>query len=189
MGINKVQYGNTTLIDLTSDTVTADKLMQGYTAHDRSGTFITGTATGGGSVTQDQDGYIVLPSTGGGGGGGAQELTGTFTGNGGISVQIPCNFAPNLIYVYGDLSGDITLRGIVTFSLIKDMDIYVVSDTSSSGVSEAVVYGTHGISGYNDSSNPHATYSNGILTLDNVTNSSSLRFASGVTYNYNLIGW
>lgn len=70
MGINKVQYGNTTLIDLTNDTVTADKLMQGYTAHDRSGAIITGTATGGGSVTQDQDGFIVLPPDGGGGGGG-----------------------------------------------------------------------------------------------------------------------
>ena len=67
MGINKVQYGNTTLIDLTSDTVTADKLLQGYTAHDRSGAQITGTATQGGSVTQDQDGFIVLPPTGGGG--------------------------------------------------------------------------------------------------------------------------
>ena len=42
MGINKVQYGNTVLIDLTSDTVTADKLMQGYTAHDRTGALITG---------------------------------------------------------------------------------------------------------------------------------------------------
>lgn len=71
MAINKVQYGNTVLLDLTSDTVTADKLMQGYTAHDRTGALITGTATGGGggSVTQDQDGFIVLPDTGGGGGG------------------------------------------------------------------------------------------------------------------------
>lgn len=67
MGINKIQYGNTTLIDLTADTVTADKLMQGYTAHDRTGAVITGTATGGGgSVTQDQDGFIVLPPDGGG---------------------------------------------------------------------------------------------------------------------------
>lgn len=68
MGINKVQYGNTTLIDLTSDTVTADKLMQGYTAHDRSGTLITGTATGGGgsggNVWQDQDGYVHLDDEG-----------------------------------------------------------------------------------------------------------------------------
>lgn len=47
MGINKVQYGNTVLIDLTNTTVSADKLMQGYTAIDRTGTLITGTATGG----------------------------------------------------------------------------------------------------------------------------------------------
>ena len=49
MGINKVQYGNTTLIDLTNDTVTPSVLMEGYTAHDRSGAVITGTATGGGT--------------------------------------------------------------------------------------------------------------------------------------------
>lgn len=55
MGINKVQYGNTVLIDLTSDTVTADKLMQGYTAHDRTGALITGTATGG--IDGDNLGY------------------------------------------------------------------------------------------------------------------------------------
>ena len=76
MGINKVQYGNTTLIDLTNDTVTADKLMQGYTAHDRSGALIIGTATQGGSVTQDQDGFIVLPPDGGGGGGDNTALKG-----------------------------------------------------------------------------------------------------------------
>lgn len=81
MGINKVQYGNTTLIDLTSDTVTADKLMQGYTAHDRTGALITGTATGGGSVTQDQDGFIILPPDGGGSPsvGGLVYETGTWT--------------------------------------------------------------------------------------------------------------
>lgn len=82
MAINKVVYGNNTLIDLTSDTVTADKLMQGYTAHDASGAIITGTATGGGgSVTQDQDGFIVLPPDGGGGGstGGLEYESGTWT--------------------------------------------------------------------------------------------------------------
>lgn len=47
MAINKVVYNGGTLIDLTGDTVTADKLMQGYIAHDRSGAVITGTATGG----------------------------------------------------------------------------------------------------------------------------------------------
>lgn len=62
---NKIQVmrgGQTeTLIDLTADTVTADKLLKGYTAHDASGASITGTAAGSeGSAYQDEDGYIVL---------------------------------------------------------------------------------------------------------------------------------
>lgn len=44
---NKVIYGTTVLVDLTADTVTPETLMQGYTAHDKSGALITGTATGG----------------------------------------------------------------------------------------------------------------------------------------------
>ena len=40
---NKVIYGNTVLIDLTADTVTADKILTGFTAHDQSGAVITGT--------------------------------------------------------------------------------------------------------------------------------------------------
>ncbi len=43
MAINKVIYGGETLIDLTSDTVTADKMLTGYTAHDKSGAPVTGT--------------------------------------------------------------------------------------------------------------------------------------------------
>lgn len=43
MGINKVQYGNRTLIDLTNDTVATNTLLEGITAHDRSGALITGT--------------------------------------------------------------------------------------------------------------------------------------------------
>ena len=49
MAKNKIIYNGNTLIDLTGDTVTADKLLQGYTAHDRSGAQITGTAISGGS--------------------------------------------------------------------------------------------------------------------------------------------
>ena len=51
MSVNKVQYNDNgqlkTLIDLTADTVTADKLAKGYTAHDMSGNIITGTMESG----------------------------------------------------------------------------------------------------------------------------------------------
>lgn len=45
MAYNKVIYGDTTLIDLTADTVSADKLERGITAHDKTGEIITGTST------------------------------------------------------------------------------------------------------------------------------------------------
>lgn len=43
--ISKVVYGGKTLIDLTADTVTADKILSTYTAHDKSGAPIVGTCT------------------------------------------------------------------------------------------------------------------------------------------------
>lgn len=43
--ISKVVYGNTTLIDLTGDTITASDLAYGKTAHGADGELITGTST------------------------------------------------------------------------------------------------------------------------------------------------
>lgn len=43
--VNKVIFGGETLIDLSSDTVGPDFLLEGATAHDRSGAIITGTCT------------------------------------------------------------------------------------------------------------------------------------------------
>lgn len=43
MGVNKVIYKGRTLVDLTGDTVTADKLDKGVTAHNAAGNPITGT--------------------------------------------------------------------------------------------------------------------------------------------------
>lgn len=43
MAISKVIYGGQTLMDLTADTVVADKLKKGYTAHGANGELIEGT--------------------------------------------------------------------------------------------------------------------------------------------------
>lgn len=45
MAISKVVYGGNTLIDLTADTIKADKLLEGYTAHGADGELVTGTCT------------------------------------------------------------------------------------------------------------------------------------------------
>lgn len=43
MAVNKVIYGGQSLIDLTGDTVAPDKVLTGFTTHDKSGEQITGT--------------------------------------------------------------------------------------------------------------------------------------------------
>lgn len=53
MAINKVIYGNTTLIDLTQDDITAADLASGKTAHAADGSVIVGTNTYDSDTSQD----------------------------------------------------------------------------------------------------------------------------------------
>lgn len=45
MAVNKIIYGGETLIDLTGDTATADKVLASYTFHGKDGVKTTGTCT------------------------------------------------------------------------------------------------------------------------------------------------
>lgn len=96
MAINKIVYGNQTLIDLTSDTVSADTLLSGVTAHDKSGSVITGACTYD-SDTQDANAAVAdilatktayargtkltgtMPNIGANGGGSISTKAGTHT--------------------------------------------------------------------------------------------------------------
>lgn len=68
MAVNKVNYGNNTLLDVSNDTVTASTLLSGYTAHDNTGTQVTGnvsfityyTGTSDPSASLGNDGDIYL---------------------------------------------------------------------------------------------------------------------------------
>lgn len=87
MTINKVIYGGRTLIDLTGDTVTADKILSGFTAHDKGGESITGTcefdvdssdATAAvAEILQGKTAYVR-----------GQKLTGTMKNNGAVTGTI-----------------------------------------------------------------------------------------------------
>lgn len=64
MAVNKVVLGENTLIDLTGDTVSADKLAKGTTAHDMAGEPIVGTMeAGGGKVYTFTDGLTETNGT------------------------------------------------------------------------------------------------------------------------------
>lgn len=84
---NKVIYDGTVLIDLTADTVTADKILATYTAHDKSGNIITGTCdydvnsrdatVGVAEILKGKTAYAA-----------GKKLTGTMPNNGAVTLTI-----------------------------------------------------------------------------------------------------
>ena len=87
MANSKIIFAGRTLIDLTQDTVVADKLLEGYTAHGADGELVTGTCTFD-SNTQDAtatDTEILSGKTAYVKG---TKKTGTMVNNGGIEGKI-----------------------------------------------------------------------------------------------------
>lgn len=125
------------------------------------------------------------------GGTSAQTATGTVSGSGTNTLQIPCDFAPDLVYVRGDMTGDASLRGCALFLIIKDTYLQANIDSSSSNTEEYIFWNDYSITGYsgNDASTPHGEYASGNVILYMVSTSSSARFSSAVTYAYKFVKW
>lgn len=87
MAISKVVYGGTTLIDLTADTVTEDKVLTGYTAHGKDGEQISGTCAFDVN-SQDATAQVAELLTGKTAYARGAKLTGTMPNNGGVTGTI-----------------------------------------------------------------------------------------------------
>lgn len=87
MAKNKIIFGDTVLIDLTADSVTKDKILTGYTAHDASGAQITGTCD---YDVNSQDATVKVAEILDGKTAYARgaQLTGTMPNNGAVSLTI-----------------------------------------------------------------------------------------------------
>ena len=106
--INKLVVGNETKFDLTSDSVTADKLLKNITAHDKSGAPITGTCTFD-ADTQDATAAVAEILEGKTAYARGTKLTGTMPNKGAVSGTITDKTAYTIPMGFHDGSGTVSI--------------------------------------------------------------------------------
>lgn len=134
MANNKVIFGSTVLIDLTADTVTADKILASYTAHDASGATITGTCD---YDVNSQDATVKVAEILYGKTAYARgtKLTGTMPNNGAVSLTI------------SDVDDSITVAqgyhdGSGTVSILAEEKAKLIASNIKQGITILGVTGT-----------------------------------------------
>ena len=111
MAVNKVVYNGNTLVDLTSDTVAADKMLSGYTAHDKSGAAISGSMANNGAMNKTMDGVNTK------------------------SVSVPAGYTSG-----GTVSMDSTVDDAVTAAItaLTDKGVTVPDGTNVTGLADLI---------------------------------------------------
>ena len=119
MNVNKVIYGGDVLIDLTGDSVSADKVLKGITAHDKSGAKITGTCTFDSDTSEDTAAVaeILVGKTAHARG---SKLTGTMKNNGAVKGTISTVAGEYTVpQGYHDGSGKVDQNFIAEYDFIR----------------------------------------------------------------------
>lgn len=118
--VSKVIYGGQTLIDLTNDTVVADKLLAGYTAHGADGEVVNGSCTFDAN-TKDATATAAEILSGKTAYKNGVKVTGTMKNNGAVSGTISAKAAQYTVpQGYHDGSGKVSIDATEQAKLIPE---------------------------------------------------------------------
>lgn len=136
MGYSKIVFGSKTLIDLTGDTLTADKLLEGITAHDKAGEPVVGACS---FDVDSVDATVAVAEMLNGKTGYArgQKLTGTMPNNGAVTGVIHAKNGEYAIPLgFHDGSGKVTIS--------PEEKAKLIPGNIKSGITVLGVNGTYG---------------------------------------------
>ncbi len=118
--VNKVVFAGQTLLDLTADTVTSDKMLDGTTAHDATGSIITGSCTYD-SDTTDATAKVAELISGQTAYARGAKLVGTMPNNGSTQLTIETrDIAVSIPQGYHDGGGSVTVSSVEKAKLIPE---------------------------------------------------------------------
>lgn len=185
MAISKVVYGNTTLIDLTSDTITASDLAYGVTAHGADGEAITGSSTKD-SDTTDADATASEILSGKTAYVNKNKLTGSMTNRGGVTGTISTVSGSYTIQSgYHDGSGSVSIDSTEQAKIIAQniKDGVEILGVTGSYTGEGVPTQSKTATPYTTSQVilPDAGYNLSQVTVNAITYTETLNAGGGYT--------
>lgn len=157
MGVNKVIYNGSTLIDLTGTTATADKILSGYGAFGADGVWMDGTASGGGATNIIHGTFTTGSTTGA-----AESHDLPYTGDG-----YPIMF---LCWIKGGAYNNSGAGNTDWYNLVKRYTVGVWGMVKSR-TTAAPTYATSGAANYGTS---WAIYKNSTSSATSYTRTSSM---------------
>lgn len=159
----KTGGGQATFTDVADTTAAAADVASGKYFYTAAGVRTQGTASGGGTTVQTK--------------------TGTFTGNGTRTIDVACDFEPDIVYFTSD-PGSTASSGTVAAIIVRGM---MTATRYRNNATTNSHYAIPDIANMNSSGSSYswrATYANSKVTLYCYSNNARSLLTNGRTYSY-----
>ena len=158
----KTGGGTASFTDVTDTTAAASDVASGKYFYTAAGVRTPGTGSGGSSV---------------------KTATGTFTGNGTRTIDVSCDFEPDIVYFTSD-PGTTASSGTVAAIIVRGMMTATRYRNNSTTNSHYAIPGIANMNSSGSSYSWRATYANSKVTLYCFSNNARALLTNGRTYSY-----